>query len=205
MRGTMTSRSTVMKKCDNSFKCLGLLLLSACANEPPLPDAAANKPSVESRAGSPVASASAGMAAPPVVAALGGSASTSPAGVPSAGRPVAAGGAGSGATGGLVAGTAGSTAASGAAASGTGGSSPATGSAGTPAAPAEEELPDLSGLVPPLSTPDNRPPAPDNPPECPAVAPENPVGDCLGLPIYVACNYGTYSCTCDWYHWLCFG
>jgi hypothetical protein len=52
-------------------------------------------------------------------------------------------------------------------------------------------------------------PSPDNPVECPAVAPENPVGDCLGLPIYVVCEYGDdinwYVCTCDWYHWLCVG
>jgi hypothetical protein len=52
-------------------------------------------------------------------------------------------------------------------------------------------------------------PSPSNPPECPAVAPEDPVGDCLGLPVYVTCEYGDdnywYVCTCDWYHWLCAG
>ncbi len=46
-------------------------------------------------------------------------------------------------------------------------------------------------------------PSPDNPPECPATAPENPVGDCLGLPVYVECLYGNYYCICDWFHWLC--
>jgi hypothetical protein len=52
-------------------------------------------------------------------------------------------------------------------------------------------------------------PSPNNPAECPAVAPENPVGDCLGLPVYLVCEYGDdvywYVCTCDWYHWLCAG
>jgi hypothetical protein len=52
------------------------------------------------------------------------------------------------------------------------------------------------------------PPKADNPKECPSLAPPNPVGDCLGLPIYVICGYGSqggaqYTCTCDWYHWLC--
>lgn len=52
------------------------------------------------------------------------------------------------------------------------------------------------------------PPKADNPAECPSLAPPNPVGDCLGLPIYVICGYGKqggaeYTCTCDWYHWLC--
>jgi hypothetical protein len=50
-------------------------------------------------------------------------------------------------------------------------------------------------------------PLPNNPKECPAGAPANPVGPCLGLPIYVGCNYTNgqrqYSCVCDWYHWLC--
>ena len=51
-------------------------------------------------------------------------------------------------------------------------------------------------------------PKADNPKECPSLAPPNPVGDCLGLPIYVICGYGKeggaqYTCTCDWYHWLC--
>jgi hypothetical protein len=71
--------------------------------------------------------------------------------------------------------------------------------------PAAEPLPDLSKILPPPSTPETRVPAADNPAECPAVAPENPVGDCLGLPIYVECRYGTYTCVCDWYHWLCAG
>ena len=48
-----------------------------------------------------------------------------------------------------------------------------------------------------------REPDPSNAPECPKHAPENPVGDCLGKPIYVQCGYTTYHCICDWYHWLC--
>jgi hypothetical protein len=62
-------------------------------------------------------------------------------------------------------------------------------------------------LVPPPTDVTTLPPSPDNPPECPAVAPENPVGDCLGLPVYLSCSWSdgtrTYSCVCDWYHWLC--
>jgi hypothetical protein len=50
-------------------------------------------------------------------------------------------------------------------------------------------------------------PAPNNPPECPKGAPANPIGSCVGLPVYLACNYtnGTvnYGCICDWVHWLC--
>ena len=71
-------------------------------------------------------------------------------------------------------------------------------------APAPDEF-DPGAIFPPLSTPETRIPSADNPAECPAKAPEDPVGDCLGLPVYVECNYGTYSCVCDWYHWLCFG
>jgi hypothetical protein len=55
----------------------------------------------------------------------------------------------------------------------------------------------------PLGTPGDRTPSPDNIPECPKVAPENPIGDCLGIPIYATCSYTTYTCICDWYHWLC--
>jgi PPE-repeat protein len=91
------------------------------------------------------------------------------------------------------------TGSAGAGAAGSG--SAGTGSAGTGAAG--------TGLAPlPTAgtgaTPD-RTPAADNPAECPDVAPDNPVGDCLGLPVYVQCKYGTYVCVCDWYHWLCAG
>jgi len=48
-----------------------------------------------------------------------------------------------------------------------------------------------------------REPDPNTPPECPKHAPDNPVGSCIGLPIYVTCSYTTYHCICDWYHWLC--
>jgi hypothetical protein len=50
-------------------------------------------------------------------------------------------------------------------------------------------------------------PLPDNVPECPPTAPENPVGLCIGVPIYAFCGYtdgvNNYNCICDWYHWLC--
>jgi hypothetical protein len=64
----------------------------------------------------------------------------------------------------------------------------------------------FTALFPPATTttPD-RTPSPDNPAECPDVAPDNPFGDCLGLPVYVVCTYGTYTCICDWYHWMCAG
>lgn len=68
--------------------------------------------------------------------------------------------------------------------------------------PGKGEL-DPNGAINP-----NLPPKADNPKECPSLAPPNPVGSCLGLPIYVGCGYGKaggpqLSCTCDWYHWLC--
>ncbi|HMI94307.1 MAG TPA: hypothetical protein VK509_23205 [Polyangiales bacterium] len=67
--------------------------------------------------------------------------------------------------------------------------------------------PDMAGTMAPPTA--DYAPSPDNPAECPAVAPENPVGDCLGMPIYLVCEYGDdsfwYVCTCDWYHWLCAG
>ena len=63
-------------------------------------------------------------------------------------------------------------------------------------------------MEPPMPLPDYAS-SPNNPPECPAVAPADPVGDCLGLPVYLTCEYGDdtywYVCTCDWYHWLCAG
>ncbi|HMJ16364.1 MAG TPA: hypothetical protein VK524_33350 [Polyangiaceae bacterium] len=50
-------------------------------------------------------------------------------------------------------------------------------------------------------------PVATNPKECPPGAPANPIGPCVGLPIYVACNYTNgsvnYGCICDWVHWLC--
>jgi len=54
-----------------------------------------------------------------------------------------------------------------------------------------------------IFAPGDRTPNKDNPKECPAVAPENPIGDCIGVGIYVTCGYTTYNCICDWYHWLC--
>jgi hypothetical protein len=47
------------------------------------------------------------------------------------------------------------------------------------------------------------PPSADNVKECPPVAPDNPIGPCLGVPVYATCTYGTYSCICDWFHWIC--
>jgi hypothetical protein len=88
---------------------------------------------------------------------------------------------------------------------------PSSGGAGSSTPPASggaagaAPLPDLTDVLPPLSTPETRIPSPNNPAECPATAPENPVGDCLGLPVYLECEYGTYYCVCDWYHWLCAG
>jgi hypothetical protein len=63
----------------------------------------------------------------------------------------------------------------------------------------------LPPLFPEPSTPDNRPPSPDNPTECPSEAPADPWGPCVGLPVYLECNYGTYFCICDWIHWICVG
>jgi hypothetical protein len=63
----------------------------------------------------------------------------------------------------------------------------------------------LPPLFPEPVTPDNRPPAPDNPAECPSEAPADPLGPCLGLPVYLECNYGSYFCICDWFHWICVG
>lgn len=54
-----------------------------------------------------------------------------------------------------------------------------------------------------IFAPGDRTPNKDNPKECPAVAPENPIGDCIGVGVYVTCGYTTYNCICDWYHWLC--
>jgi len=51
--------------------------------------------------------------------------------------------------------------------------------------------------------PGDRTPNADNIAECPKVAPENPIGDCLGVPVYATCGYTTYNCICDWYHWIC--
>ncbi|MET0344488.1 MAG: hypothetical protein ABW252_25970 [Polyangiales bacterium] len=47
------------------------------------------------------------------------------------------------------------------------------------------------------------PASPDNPKECPETAPENPIGSCIGVPVYATCKYGNYTCLCDWIHWLC--
>jgi hypothetical protein len=58
-----------------------------------------------------------------------------------------------------------------------------------------------SGLWAPPAPPG--PAAADNPKECPETAPENPIGSCIGVPVYATCNYGSYSCLCDWIHWLC--
>lgn len=65
------------------------------------------------------------------------------------------------------------------------------------------ELPDLFGPGGPLAPKVPGPPSPDNPKECPPVAPDNPIGSCLGVPVYATCTYGTYSCICDWFHWIC--
>ena len=90
------------------------------------------------------------------------------------------------------------------------GSSTGAGAGGTTDTGGGAGAGDIAGMAsePPMPMPDYAP-SPDNPAECPSVAPENPVGDCLGLPIYLTCEYGDdtywYVCTCDWYHWLCAG
>lgn len=48
-----------------------------------------------------------------------------------------------------------------------------------------------------------REPDPANPKECPQHAPENPIGSCIGVPVYAVCSYTTYNCICDWIHWIC--
>lgn len=48
-----------------------------------------------------------------------------------------------------------------------------------------------------------REPDASNIPECPKHAPENPIGSCIGVPIYATCGYSGYNCICDWYHWIC--
>lgn len=64
----------------------------------------------------------------------------------------------------------------------------------------------FQALFPPATgAPPDRTPSPDNPPECPDEAPENPLGPCAGLPVYIVCTYGTYTCICDWVHWMCAG
>lgn len=190
---------------------VGLGLMAGCENEPPESMAA------ERSAGSAamgVAGAAAVAKAPSSSApAAVGSATTAPVSSTSAAAAPARAPAAPASTGAASASTAaaasggagGSSTASAAvggssAAAGAAGSSPmASGGAGAPA------LPDLTQILPPPSTPETRIPSPNNPAECPAVAPENPIGDCLGLPVYVECNYGTYTCICDWYHWLCAG
>jgi hypothetical protein len=68
-----------------------------------------------------------------------------------------------------------------------------------------DALPDVPGLSTASSGSQDRTPSPDNPPECPDVAPADPFGSCVGLPVYVTCEYGSYSCICDWVHWICAG
>ncbi len=48
-----------------------------------------------------------------------------------------------------------------------------------------------------------REPDATNIPECPKHAPENPIGSCIGVPIYATCGYSGYNCICDWIHWIC--
>ncbi len=76
----------------------------------------------------------------------------------------------------------------------------------TPTRDASTPTPTLrsdGGAAPNPFAPGDRTPSPDNIPECPKEAPENPVGSCIGVPIYATCSYTTYNCICDWYHWIC--
>jgi hypothetical protein len=79
----------------------------------------------------------------------------------------------------------------------------------TASAPDTASAPAPAAATPPplFPAPDpDRTPSPDNIPECPAEAPDNPIGPCAGVPVYAVCNYGTtYSCICDWIHWICVG
>jgi len=77
--------------------------------------------------------------------------------------------------------------------------------ASTPPRDATVTPPVDAGPAPDPFAPGDRTPDPNNIPECPKVAPENPIGDCLGIPVYAVCSYTTYTCICDWYHWLCAG
>jgi len=194
-----------------------LLWSAACANE--LPDTADNDNAKAGSAAPPVVggvtagSASAPTSKPVTTPATSGSTSA-PAG---AAKPPAAVSGAAGASTTARAGAGGSASparpAAGSGGAGSGGSpaapaAPAGGSAAPAAgsgAAGAQALPDLGEILPPLSTPETRVPSPNNPAECPATAPENPVGDCLGLPVYLECSYGTYYCVCDWFHWLCAG
>lgn len=64
--------------------------------------------------------------------------------------------------------------------------------------------PNWGGGLPGLGTPPG-PPSPNNHKSCPATAPANPLGSCIGTPVYAICSYGNYACLCDWVHWLCIG
>jgi hypothetical protein len=139
------------------------------------------------------------------VKASAGSVALSVAGSESKGETAAGAQSAAGAKPGGAGGVSGAAAGSGAAAaSGAGGvSGAAAGSgAGGASGAAGSDAPTTQGMP-------KYEPSPNNPMECPAIAPENPVGDCLGLPIYLNCEYGDdtywYVCVCDWYHWLCAG
>lgn len=62
---------------------------------------------------------------------------------------------------------------------------------------------DGSVVTPAPGAPRDLTPSPDNIKECPPTAPDNPVGSCIGVPIYATCSYTSYNCICDWYHWIC--
>jgi hypothetical protein len=194
----------------------GLLWSAACANE--LPEAADNNKAAGGSPASPVISqVTAGSASVPAASKPIDPPATTPASSGTTSQPSRSTASPAATSGGV--GGAGSSAspvkpAASNGSSGSGGSvaaptTPVAGSAAPPAAGSgvagAEAFPDLGEILPPLSTPETRVPSPDNPAECPATAPENPVGDCLGLPVYLECNYGTYYCVCDWFHWLCAG
>lgn len=196
----------------------GLLSSAGCANE--LPETADDgKVAAGSPASPLVSGGTAGSAPTPGASKPNNAPATAPTSSGSTSQPsqsttspaATSGGVGGAGGAGSSAPPAKPAASSGGASAGGSVAAPAT-TAGSVAAPAAgsgaagaEALPDLGEILPPLSTPETRVPSPDNPAECPATAPENPIGDCLGLPIYLECNYGTYFCVCDWYHWLCAG
>ena len=205
---SLTSRVVWISLCS-------LVWSAACANE--LPDSADDGKGVAGAPASPplVTSGTAGSSSAPAAAtkpstppatapaSSGSTSQSSQTATPSAATSGGTGGSAAPAKPAATSGSAGTTGGSASPAPTAGSAAPsAAGSSGVAGA---EALPDLGGILPPLSTPETRIPSPSNPAECPATAPEDPIGDCLGLPVYLECNYGTYFCVCDWYHWLCAG
>lgn len=89
---------------------------------------------------------------------------------------------------------------------------PSTSTPSSPSSPSTSTTPATTPGPPAAPPPIFPPPDPDRTPsvdniaECPDVAPADPWGPCIGVPVYATCKYGTtYSCLCDWIHWICVG